>query len=77
VYAPRVLRLDAAQKAAFAGNAIALDAGHVWMSAGAAAALAAAQRQALEDWGFAVRSVQLAEIEKAGGSLRCCVGEIF
>jgi len=77
VYAPQVLRIDAAQKAAFAGNAIALDAGNVWLSARAAAALAADQRTALEGWGFAVRSVDLAEIEKAGGSLRCCVGEIF
>jgi len=77
VYAPRVLRISAAQKAAFAGNAIALDAENVWMSAGAAAALDAAQREALADWGFMLRSVALDEIEKAGGSLRCCVGEIF
>ena len=77
VYAPRVLRIDAAQKAAFAGNAIALDAANVWMSAAAAAALTPAQRDALGEWGFALRSVPLEEIEKAGGSLRCCVGEIF
>ena len=77
VYAPRVLRIDAAQKAAFAGNAIALDAANVWMSATAAAALTPAQRDALGEWGFALRSVPLEEIEKAGGSLRCCVGEIF
>ncbi len=77
VYAPRVLRISAAQKAAFAGNAIALDAENVWMSAGAAATLDAAQRAALADWGFTLRSVALDEIEKAGGSLRCCVGEIF
>ncbi|HZX92580.1 MAG TPA: arginine deiminase-related protein [Rudaea sp.] len=77
VYAPRVLRIDAAQKAAFAGNAIALDAGRVWMSTAAAAALTQAQRDALGEWGFALRSVPLEEIEKAGGSLRCCVGEIF
>ena len=77
VYAPRVLRLSSAQKAAFAGNAIALDATHVWMSARAAASLDAGQRSALADWGFALRTVELDEIEKAGGSLRCCVGEIF
>jgi hypothetical protein len=77
VYAPRVLRISAAQKAAFAGNAIALDAKNVWMSAGAAATLDVAQRGALADWGFTLRSVALDEIEKAGGSLRCCVGEIF
>jgi len=77
VYAPRVLRIDAAQKAAFAGNAITLDTANVWMSAAAAAALTPAQRDALGEWGFALRSVPLEEIEKAGGSLRCCVGEIF
>lgn len=77
VYAPRVLRLDALQKAAFAGNAIALDPTHVWMSARAAASLNTAQRDELASWGFALREVALDEIEKAGGSLRCCVGEIF
>jgi N-dimethylarginine dimethylaminohydrolase len=29
------------------------------------------------DAGFAIRNVALDELEKAGGSLRCCVGEIF
>jgi len=77
VYAPRVLELDAAQKAAYAGNAIALSPDVVWMSARAAASLQPAQRDALAQWGFALRTVDLAEIEKAGGSLRCCVGEIF
>lgn len=77
VYAPRALRLSPAQKAAFAGNAIALDADKVWMSARAAASLNADQRTKLADWGFELRSVALDEIEKAGGSLRCCVGEIF
>jgi hypothetical protein len=77
VYAPHVLRLDAAQKAAFAGNAIALSPDTVWMSARAAESLRPEQCATLADWGFALRSVELGEIEKAGGSLRCCVGEIF
>ncbi len=77
IYAPRVLRLDAAQKAAFAGNAIALSPDSVWMSARAAASLRPQQCAALADWGFSLRSVDLGEIEKAGGSLRCCVGEIY
>jgi hypothetical protein len=77
VYAPRVIQLEPAQKAAFAGNAIALSPNAVWMSAQAAASLRPDQRAALADWGFALRSVELGEIEKAGGSLRCCVGEIF
>jgi hypothetical protein len=77
VYAPRMIYLDAGQKAAFAGNAIALSPDTVWMSARAAASLRPEQCAALADWGFALRSVELGEIEKAGGSLRCCVAEIF
>ena len=34
-------------------------------------------RVQLVDAGFSLRAVPLDEIEKAGGSLRCCVGEVF
>ena len=77
VYAPNVIWLSDAQKAAFAGNAITLDETGVWLSERAAAALTAAQKTDLAAWGFDMRCVALVEIEKAGGSLRCCVGEIF
>lgn len=77
VYAPRVMRLDSTQKSAFAGNAITLTPDTVWMSTRAANSLRTEQSKALAEWGFTLRSVDLAEIEKAGGSLRCCVGEIF
>jgi len=43
----------------------------------ACAALADAQRAQLSSWGFRIGAVPLDEIEKAGGSLRCCVAEIF
>ena len=76
-YGERVLRLTDDEKAAFVGNSIALSPDEVWMSARAAAALAPERRATLEGWGFRLRSVELAEIEKAGGSLRCCVAEIF
>lgn len=76
-YAPRSLVLDAAQKADYAGNCIALSEDSVWFSERAAHALSAEQQAALADWGFRVEAVDLAEIEKAGGSLRCCVGEIY
>jgi hypothetical protein len=50
----------------------------VFMSARADAALTAdPTRQILMHAGFSVRSVDLSEIEKAGGSLRCCVAEVF
>jgi hypothetical protein len=73
----RVLWLSDTEKAAFVGNCIALGADQVWMSARAEAALRPASRAALESWGFRIRAVALDEIEKAGGSLRCCVAEIY
>lgn len=72
-----VLWLSSEQKRAYAANAITLSPDRVWMSAHAAASLDDAQRTALAEWGFALGTVELDEIEKAGGSLRCCVGEIF
>ena len=77
LYAPHAILLDATEKAAFAGNAIALAGDQSWMSGGAAAALRPATRAALERAGFTLRSVGLDAIEAAGGSLRCCIGEVF
>ncbi|HEY8682994.1 MAG TPA: arginine deiminase-related protein [Rhodanobacter sp.] len=73
----RAIWLTPAQKQAFAGNAISLADDRVWMSAGAAASLTEEQIETLSGYGFAVGAVELDEIEKAGGSLRCCVGEIY
>lgn len=77
LYAPHAILLSSAEHAAFAGNAIALAQDSVWMSATAARALTDASRTALAAAGFAVRSIELDAIEAGGGSLRCCVGEIF
>ena len=77
LHAPYGIRLSPAEHAAFAGNAIALTEASVWMSAGADAALTASTRQTLAETGFHVRSVALDAIEVAGGSLRCCVAEVF
>lgn len=76
-YGDCALWLDQTQKREFTGNAISLAEDRVWMSARGAAALTAAQRGQLQDWGFAIGTVDLSEIEKSGGSLRCCVAEIF
>ena len=76
-YGDRAIWLTPAQKQAFTGNAITLSEQRVWMSARAAAALSEAQRAALTGYDFAIGAVELGEIEKAGGSLRCCVGEIY
>lgn len=76
-YPGRVLYLDDAEKAAFAGNCIALTANDVFMSQNAADTLRPSNRALLEAWGFRIRSCVLDEIEKAGGSLRCMVAEIY
>ncbi len=77
LYAPHAVRLSPGERQAFAGNAIALVPDRVSMSATADRALRPATRQALAAAGFAVEAVELAAIEAAGGSLRCCVAEIF
>ena len=76
-YAPEVIYLSSAQKAAFAGNCLSLSPDSVWMSQRAADSLTSLQRAQLQRAGFALRALELDEIEKAGGSLRCCVAEIF
>ncbi|MGH8157134.1 MAG: arginine deiminase-related protein [Rhodanobacter sp.] len=76
-YGYRAIWLTPAQKQAFAGNAITLSDERVWMSACATASLTDEQTETLGDYGFAIGAVDLSEIEKAGGSLRCCVGEIY
>ena len=77
VYGGGAIALDAAQKNAFSGNAIALSPRRAWLSARGAEALHATQLAVLEKRGFQLGCVALDEIEKAGGSLRCCVAEIF
>jgi len=77
LYAPHALRLDRNEHAAFVGNAIALSPDAAWMSATAERALTADSRAALAAAGFRVCSVPLDAVEAGGGSLRCCVGEVF
>src|SRR5690348_484688 len=66
------IRLTRNQKNAFSGNAITLSPDRVWLSARGADALDPAQRGAIEKAGFRIGAVELGEVEKAGGSLRCC-----
>lgn len=73
----RTLVLDAAEQGAFAANCIALTEKDLFMSQTALDALRDSSRRTLEDWGFVIHSTPLDEIEKAGGSLRCMVAEIF
>lgn len=77
LYAPHAIVCDAAEHAAFVGNCIALSPDTVWMSGRAEAALRPASRERLHAAGMRVASVPLDAIEAAGGSLRCCIGELF
>ena len=77
LYAPHAVVCSAAEHAAFVGNAIALSPDIVWMSARAGVALTPVHRQVLAGAGLEVRTVELDAIEAGGGSLRCCVGEVF
>jgi hypothetical protein len=74
---PHAVRLTAAEKNAFAGNCLAVTSDTAWFSESGRQALSQRQRVQLVDAGFDVRGVPLDEIEKAGGSLRCCIAEVF
>jgi hypothetical protein len=76
-YPERTLVLDDAEKAAFAANCIAVTERDLMLSATALRALRPASRAALTDWGFTLRAIEVDEFEKAGGSQRCMIAEIF
>lgn len=77
LYGEAAVVLSPAERRAFVANAIALTPDVVWMSGTASRALRAEHRAALERAGLSVRAVPMPAIEAAGGSLRCCVAEIF
>lgn len=77
LYGVRTVLLSGVEQAAFAGNAIALSADRVWMSDTAREALSETSRETIRAAGFDLQGVPLDAIEAAGGSLRCCVAEIF
>lgn len=76
LYAPHVIRLNPEEKRQFAGNCLALTPEQVWMSATGEGALSRGNQSLLQAAGFTLRTVPMDEIEKAGGSLRCCIAEI-
>lgn len=76
-YPGAAICIDREEKAAFAGNCIALGIDGLWMSASASAALQPHTRQAIEALGLRIHTAMLDELEKAGGSLRCMIGEIY
>ncbi|KIQ96428.1 arginine deiminase-related protein [Lysobacter sp. A03] len=77
LYGPHAIKLAPEEHAAFAGNCIALSGDRVWMSAQAGRTLQPSTREAFAAAGFTVDTVELDAIEAGGGSLRCCIGEVF
>lgn len=61
----------------FVGNCIAITTDTVWMSARAADALSQSHRTQLAQADFTLHAPELDAIEAGGGSLRCCIGEIY
>jgi len=76
-YKDRTIFLTDAEKLAFAGNGITITENDLFLSQTAFDALAQDKKNKLKSWGFTLHHVQVNELEKAGGSLRCMVGEIF
>jgi len=77
IYPGASISIDDEEKASFVGNCIALGEDGLWMSATAADALKASTRDAISALGLQIHAVQLDEFEKAGGSLRCMIGELY
>ena len=76
-YQDKTLFLNDEEKLAFAGNGITITENDLFLSQTAHDALATEKKNKLQSWGFKLHKVQVNELEKAGGSLRCMVGEIF
>ena len=77
LYPGHCVDLNAEEKNNFAANCIALRADQLWMSARAAASLRPNTLRAIAGLDLKIYSTQLSELEKAGGSLRCMIGEIY
>jgi hypothetical protein len=76
-YKDKTIFLTDEEKLAFAGNGITVTENDLFLSQTAYEALAQDKKDKLISWGFNLHHVQVSELEKAGGSLRCMVGEIF
>lgn len=76
-YPDCVIELSEAQKNDYAGNCIALADDAVFLSQRAFYSLDAGQLARFAAAGFTLHPVALPMLERAGGSLRCCVAEIF
>ncbi|MEM9182806.1 MAG: arginine deiminase-related protein [Pseudomonadota bacterium] len=77
LYGAQVHYLTEAEKNHFAANCLAVTSGDVVMSKRAAEALSEASAAWFRQADFTVTGVDVSELERAGGSVRCMIGEIF
>lgn len=77
LYGGRILLLNDEEKNHFVGNCLAVTEKDILFSRTATRALRSESIGQLRSWGFAVHDVEIDELEKGGGSLRCLIAEIF
>ena len=77
LYDERILLLSDDEKSHFAGNCLAVTENDVLFSRTAMKALRPESAEKLRSWGFSLHDVEIDELEKGGGSLRCLIAEVF
>ena len=73
----QAVEISSDEKKAFAGNCLAVNFEDVLISQTALDQLRPSTIDQIERGSFKLHPVAMDEIEKAGGSVRCCIGEIF
>lgn len=76
-YGDRVIELSDDETTGFAGNCIAVTERDVMMSLQGYESLSERNRRRFAELDFAIHAIDVCEIEKAGGSVRCMIGEVF
>lgn len=76
-YAGRCIEISLEEKNNFVANSLALTPSDLIMSQRAVHSLSARTAKAIESFGFKIHSVDISELEKGGGSIRCLIMEIF
>lgn len=76
-YSPNVVELSDSQKSDYAGNCIALSNQMICMSQRAKESLTVEQINQFQQMDFMLDGIAMPMLEKAGGSLRCCVAELY
>lgn len=77
LYSPHITLCTLEEHQAFVGNSISITPDTVWMSEKAAQTLRQSEIERLKNAGFDLKSVEMSALEVAGGSLRCCIGEVY